>query len=107
MKGSLLMQNAIAHPRAGAARLPGHRRLVHFHGLADERAVEIVSVEPDGLAGQAGLREGDLVVAINEQPVRNVDDLHRFLAEWPIQRSATLTMVRGQERSGQLRWIDL
>jgi S1-C subfamily serine protease len=82
---------------AGRER-PLGRRLVRFHNLANERAVEVASVEPNGPARQAGLREGDLVVAINEQAVASIDDLHRFLAEWPIDGSVTLTVIRGQER---------
>jgi S1-C subfamily serine protease len=34
----------------------------------------------------------------NEQVVASIDDLHRFLAEWPIDGSVTLTVIRGQER---------
>jgi len=82
---------------AGRER-PLGRRLVRFHNLVNERAVEVVSVEPDGPARQAGLREGDLIVAINEQAVTSIDDLHRFLAEWPINGPVALTVVRWQER---------
>jgi S1-C subfamily serine protease len=71
---------------------------VRFHNLAAEQAVEIMSVEGEGPARAAGLREGDLVVAIDEQPVATVDDLHRYLAEWPIGRPLGLTVLRGQER---------
>lgn len=39
-----------------------------------------------------------LIVLINEQVVASVDDLHRFLAEWPIGKPVTLTIVRGGER---------
>jgi len=42
--------------------------------------------------------EGAQVVAINEQTVASVDNLHRFLAEWPINEPVTLTIIRGQER---------
>ena len=77
---------------------PLGRRLVRFHNLPNEQAVEVVSVESDGPARQAGLREGDLIVAINEQAVTSVDDLHRFLAEWPINDPVTLTVIRGKER---------
>jgi S1-C subfamily serine protease len=44
------------------------------------------------------LREGDLIVAANDQGVTSVDDLHRFLAEWSINSSVALTIVRGQDR---------
>ena len=82
---------------AGQQR-PLDRRLARFHSLANEYAVEVVSVEPGAPAGQAGLHPGDLIVAINERIVTSVDDLHRFLAEWPIGRPAALTVVRGQEK---------
>ncbi len=77
---------------------PLDRRLAHFHHLTNDRAVEIMSVEANSPARQAGLREGDLIVAIHQRPVTNIDDLHRFLAEWPIQQPATLTIIRGPER---------
>ena len=44
------------------------------------------------------MREGDLIVAANEQGVTNVGDLHRVLAGWPINGSMALTIVRGQDR---------
>jgi S1-C subfamily serine protease len=81
-----------------ARERPLHRRLTRYHNLAHDKAVEIMSIEPRGPARQAGLRERDLIVAINEQWVTSVDDLHRFLAEWPIGDPVTLTVLRGQER---------
>ena len=54
---------------------------MRFHRLKEEFAVEAISVDPRGPAGQAGLLEGDLIVGIQEQDVASVDDLHRFLAE--------------------------
>jgi S1-C subfamily serine protease len=77
---------------------PLGRRLVLFHNLPNEQAVEVMSVEADSPARQAGLRERDLIVGFNEHPVASIDDLHRLLADWPIQRPATLTVIRGPER---------
>jgi S1-C subfamily serine protease len=82
---------------AGRER-PLNRRLVRLQGLDAERAVEVVSVEPNGPAARAGLREGDLIVAANERSVTSVDDLHRFLAEWPFDGSVALTILRKQDR---------
>jgi S1-C subfamily serine protease len=77
---------------------PLERRLVRYHHLSFELAVEAISVDPRGPAAQAGLQEGDLIVAINAQPLSSVDDLHRFLAEWPIGEQVTLSIIRGLER---------
>jgi len=43
-------------------------------------------------ASRGGLREGDLIVAINDQAVTHVDDLYRFLCGWPPGK--TLTVLR-------------
>jgi S1-C subfamily serine protease len=82
---------------AGRQR-PLDRRLARAHGLATEAAVEILSVEPTGPAGRAGLREGDLIVTAEGRPVASVDDLHRFLVEWPVGEPARLGVLRRAER---------
>jgi S1-C subfamily serine protease len=74
------------------------RRIVRFHGLNNSYAVDVLSVESNGPAGLAGLRVGDLIVAINGSDVQSVDDLHRFLSDWPIGRPVEIDIVRGQNR---------
>jgi S1-C subfamily serine protease len=74
------------------------RRLVRFHHLANPRAVEIVSIEPDSPAARAGIRERDLVVAVDHRPIATVDDVHRILATWPPGEPLALSLIRGQER---------
>jgi len=74
------------------------RRLVRFYNLPLEHAVEVVTVDPRGPARRAGVREGDLIIAMNGRDVTSVDDLHRFLAEGPPGRRLTLTILRSQER---------
>ncbi len=77
---------------------PLDRRLARFHNLTTEFAVEVLSIIPNSPAGEAGIREGDLIVAINLKEVSNVDHLHHFLAEWPIGQPVRLSIIRGQER---------
>lgn len=91
------------HVRRGYLGISGQRRqldrrVIRFFNLASEHAVEVVTVDPAGPATRSGIHEGDLIVLINEQVVASVDDLHRFLAEWPIGQPATLTVIRGSER---------
>ncbi len=81
-----------------AQQRPLSRRAVRFHNLKNDFAVEVVSMIPDSPAARGGLREGDLIVAINDQAVGSVDDIHRFLGEWPVGRSVKLTVLRLQER---------
>lgn len=81
-----------------ARQRPMDRRIVRFHGLNINYAVEVLSVESQGPAWLAGLRAGDLIVAINGSDVQSVDDLHRFLSDWPIGRPVEIDIVRGQSR---------
>lgn len=82
---------------AGQSR-PLERPLVLALGLTKNQAVEVVSVSRTSPAGRAGLRSGDLIIAINDTCVTCVDDLHRFLSAWPIAEPATLTLIRGRQR---------
>jgi S1-C subfamily serine protease len=82
---------------AGRQR-PLHRRMVRFYKLARDFAVEVVSVDPQGPARQAGLLAKDLIVAMDGQAVATVDDLHRLLSETPLEQPVILTVIRGQEQ---------
>lgn len=81
---------------AGTRRLD--RRLVRFLNLTEEMAIEVVSVAPDGPGDQAGIEPGDLLAAIGDRKLTSVDDLHRFLTEWPVGKSVKLTIIRGKEK---------
>lgn len=82
---------------AGRQR-PLHRRIVRFHKLKMNHAVEVLNVESRSPAEQARLRVSDLIVSINQVDVASVDDLHRFLAEWPIGKPVEMEVIRGQRR---------
>jgi len=74
------------------------RRTVRYHELTVDSAVEITSLDPAGPAARAGLHHGDLIVAINDHVVNSVDDLYRFLSEWPAGDEVSLTVVRHAQK---------
>src|SRR5215468_9736601 len=82
----LLTRGRVARAYLGFAgqQRPLDRRLARAYHLTTLQAVEIVAVETGGPAAGAGLREGDLLVALNDQAVATVDDVHRTLVAWPI-----------------------
>ncbi|MGD0659777.1 MAG: trypsin-like peptidase domain-containing protein [Syntrophorhabdales bacterium] len=82
----------------GAALRPLEKRLVRLFSLSKEYAVEVISVDPQGPAAQAGIRVGDLIIGIGGQQVATVDDLHRFLTEWPFGSHVAITVIRETER---------
>jgi S1-C subfamily serine protease len=62
--------------------------------LGRDRGVEVVEVIPDSPAARAGLRPEDLVVAVDEEAVRGVDDLQRLLTAERIDQTVALLVVR-------------
>ena len=98
--GWLIRDGKIRRGYIGVAgqNVPVHRRIVRFYGLPLETAVLVVSVEKNSPAERAGVREGDLIVAFNGQPVGNVHHLHKILVGEQIGVSASLTIVRHTEK---------
>jgi S1-C subfamily serine protease len=68
--------------------------VVRFYDLPKETGAMVISVEDGSPAKRAGLREGDVIVALEGQPVAGVDDLHRLLTEIRVGVSSTLTVIR-------------
>lgn len=74
------------------------RRLVRFFNLTGDLGIEVASVDPDGPGGKAGIEPGDLLIKIGEQKLTTVDDLHKFLTEWPVGQKVKLIIIRGREK---------
>ena len=74
------------------------RRFVRYHQLSNAGAILVVSVEPDSPARDAGLQEGDVIVAFNDKPLSGIDDLHRLLTDGVIDVRCQLTILRRTEK---------
>jgi S1-C subfamily serine protease len=98
--GWLIKEGKIRRSYIGVAgqNVPIHRRIVRYYNLARETGVLVVSLEKNSPAEHAGLREGDLIVAFNGQPIGSVHDLHKILVGEQIGVSATVTVIRHTEK---------
>jgi S1-C subfamily serine protease len=81
-----------------AQTVPIHRRVVRFYGLPKETGVVIVGIEERSPARTAGLREGDVIVALDDKPVAGVDDLHRLLTDAQVSARCAMIVIRHTER---------
>ncbi|HTY90690.1 MAG TPA: trypsin-like peptidase domain-containing protein [Methanocella sp.] len=62
--------------------------------LPVEQGVLVVSLERRSPAERAGLVPGDVIVGMDEHPVKSIDDLHKLLTEEFINKKAKLTVLR-------------
>jgi S1-C subfamily serine protease len=74
------------------------RLLARQLNLATASGVLVVSVEKDSPAHKAGLDEGDVIIAIDAQPIKSIDDLHTSLTDQKIGVRSELTVLRRSAR---------
>ncbi len=82
----------------GGQTVPIHARLVRHFGLPVSSAVGVMSIDGAGPAAASGVREGDLVVAVDEKPTTSIETLQRVMLETEPGQVATLTLLRGTEK---------
>jgi S1-C subfamily serine protease len=71
------------------------RRAALLSRVTSRTAVRLRSIEAEGPAAKAGLREGDIVSAIDGHAIGGVDDLVRMLTAERIDRETLFTVVGG------------
>src|SRR5439155_9976052 len=78
--------------------VPIPRAIARANQVAVSSGVFVASVEPDSPATNAGLRDGDVILAFADEPVTGIDDLHRLLTHDRIGVPAALTILRSARR---------
>jgi S1-C subfamily serine protease len=71
--------------------------------INQETGLLLVSIESDSPADQGGLLVGDIVVALDNQPVRHLDELLALLNGDRVGRAVLVSVVRG----GQLQQVEV
>jgi S1-C subfamily serine protease len=82
----------------GGQTVPLLRAVARTYHLGQATGVLVAQLGAGSPAALAGLREGDIIVALDTHPVRTVTDLHQRLTAERIDRPANLTVLRHTER---------
>jgi S1-C subfamily serine protease len=98
--GWLIRDGKIRRSYVGVAgqNAPIHRRVVRFYNLPLETGVLVASVEKDSPAAKTGLREGDVIVAFNGEPIGSIHELHRRLMAEQIGVESKIVIIRHTEK---------
>jgi serine protease Do len=68
-------------------------------GLDSNEGLVVTSVVPDGPADRANIRRGDVILELNRQPVRKVDDVKAIIAKLKENDLVLLRVRRGDQAS--------
>jgi S1-C subfamily serine protease len=88
-----------------AARLESHGRIPRGYlglglqpvAIEDGAGAMVMSVDPSGPGAMAGILQGDILVAWNDEPIRHVQSLLRTLGPDSVGQKITLGLRRGGE----------
>ena len=75
VKDQILTQGHATHARVGVSTQTMNLALARSFGLPQPRGVLILQVDPQGPGAAAGLRTGDVVLSVNDQPLHDPDEL--------------------------------
>src|SRR5208337_2293225 len=87
-----------AYLGVSAQDLPLPRRVVRHFNLPRETGARVETVTAGSPAALAGLRTGDIIVALGEAPIAGVDDLQRMLTGGRIGEVVQMIVLRGNQR---------
>jgi S1-C subfamily serine protease len=73
-------------------------RIMFFHELSVDTGIFVMFIEANSPAHKAGLQQGDIIVAFNNQAVPTMDDLYNLLTPQYIGVRSRLTVVRQHQK---------
>lgn len=82
----------------GGQTVPLLRAVARAYHLEQTTGVLVSHLNPGSPAAVAGLREGDIIIALDAHPVPTVTELHQLLTADYIDLPASLTLIRLTER---------
>ncbi|MEZ6031152.1 MAG: Do family serine endopeptidase [Hyphomonadaceae bacterium] len=83
----------------GLVARPGDQALAEAYGLSAPQGAIITSVTEGGAAASAGLQKGDLITALNNQPIKESRDLFRIMGVTKVGTDISVRYLRNGKQS--------
>lgn len=91
---SLIVRGGMLRPPLGFVPVTVTSSIVASFGLEAERGVLVLRVEPGGPGAEAGLRDGDVITAVDVTQIYNMSDLWHVLLKDGSESVVRLSVVR-------------
>jgi len=98
VKDDLVKYGKVSRGRIGVTIQDVDKALADSFGLEKPQGALVSAVEPGSPADKAGLRPGDIIVAVDGKPVRSEDDLRDVFESAGVGATVTLTVIHQTAR---------
>lgn len=85
-------------PWIGVSGLSVTREIADYYGLSVDSGVLVAEVVSKGPADRAGLGKSDIIVGLNDAPIRSVEELQRNVQRKKVGDTVKLAFVRGSQK---------
>lgn len=97
----LIKNGSVTRPYIGVGLQDLTKDLVDYFKLKDQNGAIIAYVYPDSPAEKAGLMQGDVILKINDEPIKNSNDVSNIVSKAKVNDKLILLVFR----NGQTRFI--
>ena len=94
--GKLIIEGKVKRAYIGIAGqvVKFNQPIIKRFELKTKSGVLVQDIEADGPSYNSELKQGDVILYLNDQPVASIDDLHKLLDEKSIDLPVNLTVLR-------------
>ncbi len=77
--------------------VPVNSKILRHHHLSNQKGLFVTSIEPGSPASRSQVKEGDIIVSFNREPVNSMHDLFKALTKKEILTMIDIAVVRHTE----------
>jgi len=74
------------------------KNLAHYLKVPEDKGVIVKDVEPDSPAVSAGIHKGDILLSLENIPIRSVDDYQQALKKFAVDSKVKINILRDNQR---------
>ncbi len=95
---SIIRHGKVIRPWIGIMGGDVNPAIAERYNLATQKGVFVSELPEGGPAAKAGIKSGDVIIAFDNEPVENFDDLRTIIDRKKIGDKVELTVMRGREK---------